>query len=78
MAKKVVQASLFDSFHVVNVGSFKATLPPDNHSLKNFRMVLEDNGMLVLMWDNASGQPQEFGLGVSMIKTVRFAAADKA
>lgn len=51
MAKKVTYATLFSDFYLPAIGQMKTSLPPDNKSLPNFRMTLQDNGTLLLEWD---------------------------
>lgn len=74
MSNKVIYANLFDGFFVPGVGNFKNTLPADNHTLKDFSMHLGGNGMLILSWKDKANNEQSFGLGVSMIKSLQFAA----
>lgn len=55
MSKPVIHAQLHEGFFIQGLtggGNVKNTLPPDNKTLKNFKMTLQENGTLLLEWED--------------------------
>lgn len=50
MNKKVIYAKLYEGFFVPGTGNLKDTLPPDNKTLRDLQMELDDCGGLLLSW----------------------------
>lgn len=56
MPKPVVHAELNDGFFIPGMpnGNFTKTLPNPGKTLKNFTMTLQDNGHLLLEWEDGN------------------------
>lgn len=56
MRKRVSLVRMYETFHVGgSFGELKQTLPPDNKTLPNLEMYLEDNGTITVKWDGHPG-----------------------
>lgn len=79
MAKKITYAKLHDGFFIPGVGNMKDTLPPDNKSLPEFNMVLEDNGSITLTWTRKHGPGVKrcsHMIGAATVKSCSFPEED--
>ena len=56
MSKKAVYAHLIEGFFIKGIpnGNFTPTLPNPDKTLKNFTMMYQDNGDLLVQWDHES------------------------
>lgn len=74
MAKRVTYAKLHDGFFIPAIGNMKDTLPPDNKTLKGFKMTLEGSeseygpGSLVLSWLDGAGKAVTYVIGSATVK----------
>jgi hypothetical protein len=75
MSKKVIHAQLHEGFFLPSIragGNFKATLPPVDKSLENFRMTLQDNGNLLCEFDEM-GFVRSFEVSAANVRISMFA-----
>jgi hypothetical protein len=76
MPKPVVQAQLYEGFFIHGVGELPKTLPPQNKTLSNFAMTLQDNGALFVEWDEGAYR-KSFTLGAASVKVATHPATPK-
>ena len=67
MPKPVIHAQLYEGFFVHGVGEIQKTLPPQNKTLPNLEMTLQDNGALLIEYDEANYR-KSFTLGAASVK----------
>ena len=67
MSKPVIHAQLYEGFFVHGVGEIQKTLPPQNKTLSNLVMTLQDNGALLIEYDEANYR-KSFTLGAASVK----------
>lgn len=67
MPKPVLQAQLYEGFFIQGVGELPKTLPPQNKTLSNFAMTMQDNGALLVEWDEGAYR-KSFTLGAASVK----------
>ena len=68
MGKEVVQAQLYETLHVIGVGQIDKTLPPHGKTLKNLDMTLNDNGSILVEWEEGT-RIRSFTIGAATVKT---------
>lgn len=76
MSKIVTYAQLHDVVFIPGEGQFQQTFPPQNKTLKNFKMSLnEAETCLQLEWTNSFGKPQKFLVPLPTVKGLSVEAA---
>jgi len=75
MSRRVIHAQLHEGFFIPSLkqgGNFKATLPPVDKTLENFRMSMQDNGNLLCEFDEA-GFTRSFEVSAANVRISVFA-----
>lgn len=75
MSKQVIHAQLHEGFFIPGMptgGNFKQTLPPADKTLKNFKMNLQENGSLLVEFEDA-GYLKSFSVASANIRIAVFA-----
>lgn len=67
MGKEVTEAQLYETLHVIGIGQIDKTLP-GKKTLKNLKMSLQDNGSLLVEWEEGT-RVRSFTVGAATVKT---------
>ena len=74
MSNKVVYAKLHAGLFVPDLGNLADTLPPQNKTLKNLSMTKQEDGNLLLTWeDERTATKRAVEVGASNIIVIAYA-----